>query len=390
MPKSSQVLLSLSESKTVAISDKVRQMKLEGISVISLSNGEPDFDTEPAVCEAGIEAIRAGETHYGDSRGLPVMRKAVADKFRRENAIEYDPDREVIVTASGKLALYISLLSILDPGDEVLILEPAWVSYNALVTLVGGVPVPVALDPADDFTLTREALEGAATPKTKAVIFNSPNNPSGRVCDEQEIAALCDFARERDLWVISDEIYEHLIYDGKKNISPASRPGMRERCITVNGMSKAYAMTGWRLGFIGSPMPHAAQVLKAQQHVITCAPGFCQVAGAAALNGSKEYLAAMVAEYDKRRKAAAAALNAMPGVRCPMPGGAFYLMPEINFRGYDSWQLTEYLLEKARVAVTPGQAFASRAVRNVRMAYATSMEEILLAMERIGEALAKG
>jgi len=390
VPKSSRVLASLTESKTVAISDKVRQMKLEGIPVISLSNGEPDFGTEPAVCEAAIEAIRAGETHYGDSRGLPVMRKAVVAKFLRENNIVYDPDREIVVTASGKLALYISLLSILDPGDEVLILEPAWVSYSALVTLLGGVPVPVALDPADDFTLTREALQSAVSARTKAVILNSPNNPSGRVLDGDEMSALCGLVRERDLWLISDEIYEHLIYDGKKNISPASLPGMREHCITVNGMSKAYAMTGWRVGYIGSPMPHAAEVLKAQQHVITCAPGFVQVAAAAALNGPQDYLASMVGEYDQRRKAAVKALSAMPGVRCPMPSGAFYLLPEIDFRGYDSWQLADFLLEKARVAVTPGQAFAARAVRNVRMSYATGMDEILVAMDRIAEALAAG
>ena len=390
MPRWSRILDAVSESKTVAISDKARQLQQAGISVVNLGGGDPDFDTPVAIAKAGIAAIEAGRTHYVDSRGLPELRKAISAKFQRENSLDYNADTEIIATASGKLALYIALMGIVEPGDDVLVIEPAWVSYAPLITLLGGTPVPVVLDPADNFTLTREAPEAAVTPKTKAVLLNSPNNPCGRVVTEAELAVLRDCILAHDLWLISDEIYEHLIYDGKKHISPATLPGLRERCITLNGMSKAYAMTGWRLGYLGAPAPLAAQLLKAQQHVITCAAGFVQMAGVEALNGSQDCVATMLAEYDKRRIAVSKALNAIPGVRCPMPEGAFYLFPEIDFRGYDSWQLAEFLLDEARVAVTPGQAFAAKATKCVRMTFATSMENLLTAAERIKEALAKG
>jgi aspartate aminotransferase len=390
MPRWSRILDAVTESKTVAISDKARQMQQEGIDVINLGGGDPNFDTPLHIADAGIAAIRKGVTHYVASQGMPEFRRAIAGKFQRENGLAYDPNKEIIATASGKLALYIALMSIVDPGDEVLIIEPAWVSYIPLVSLLGGVPVPVPLDPADDFTLTEKAVAAAVTPKTKAILTNSPNNPSGRVLREEELAVLRDAAVAHDLWLVSDEIYEHLIYDGRRHISPAALPDMRERCIVVNGVSKAYAMTGWRLGYLGAPAALAEQILKAQQHVITCAASFAQVAGTEALNGSQDCVAAMREEYDARRVKVSDALNAIPGVRCPRPEGAFYLFPEIDFRGYDSWQLAGFLLDKARVAVTPGQAFASKAVRNVRMTFATSMENLMNAAQRIKEALANG
>jgi aspartate aminotransferase len=390
MPQWSHLLDAVSESKTVAISDKARQLQQSGIPVVNLGGGDPDFNTPEHISKAGIAAIQSGQTHYVDSRGIPQLRRAIADKFKRENNLVYDPDKEIIATASGKLALYIALMGIVNPGDEVLVIEPAWVSYAPLITLLGGKPVPVQLDPADNFTLTKDALNMALTPKTRAVLVNSPNNPCGRVLTEKEFAALAEVVLARDLWLLSDEIYEHLIYDGKKHCSPATLPGLRERCITVNGMSKAYAMTGWRLGYLGAPAKLAAQILKAQQHVITCASAFIQAAGVEALNGPQECIAIMRAEYDRRRTTAAKALNAIPGVKCPLPEGAFYLFPEIDFRGYDSWQLAEFLLDEARVAATPGQAFAAKAVRNVRMTYATSMDNLMTAVECIKEALTRG
>jgi aspartate aminotransferase len=390
MPHWSRILDGVTESKTVAISDKARQMQQNGIDVINLGGGDPNFDTPLAIAEAGITAIRKGATHYVSSQGIPEFRRAIADKFQRENGLDYDPNKEIIATASGKLALYIALMSIVNPGDEILVIEPAWVSYIPLITLLGGVPVPVALDPADGFTLTSQAMEAAITPKTKALIVNSPNNPSGRVLREDELAVLCDKAIAHDLWVASDEIYEHLIYDDRRHVSPAGLPGMRERCIVINGMSKAYAMTGWRLGYLAAPATLAEQILKVQQHVITCAASFAQIAGIEALDGSQDCVTAMREEYDQRRVKVSEALNAIPGVRCPLPEGAFYLFPEIDFRGYDSWQLADFLLENARIAVTPGQAFASKAVRNVRMTFATSMKNLMTAAQRIKEALANG
>ncbi len=390
MPQWSRILDMVSESKTVAISDKARQLQQSGVSVVNLGGGDPDFNTPEHISQAGIAAIQSGQTHYVDSRGIPQLRAAIADKFKRENNLTYNPDKEIIATASGKLALYIALMGIVNPGDDVLVIEPAWVSYAPLITLLGGNPVPVQLDPADNFTLTKAALEAALTPKTRAVLVNSPNNPCGRVMTEAEFAVLRDVVLARDLWVLSDEIYEHLIYDGRKHISPATLPSLFERCITINGMSKAYAMTGWRLGYLGAPAPLAAQILKAQQHVITCASAFIQAAGVAALSGPQECVATMRAEYDRRRTTVAAALNAIPGVKCPLPEGAFYLFPEIDYKGYDSWQLAEFLLDKARVAATPGQAFAAKAVRCVRMTYATSMDNLMTAVERIKEAMSKG
>ncbi len=390
MPRWSRTLDAVTESKTVAISDKARQMQQSGIDVINLGGGDPNFDTPAAITEAGIAAIRKGMTHYVASRGIPEFRRAIADKLQRENGLAYSPDKEIIATASGKLALYIALMGIIDPGDEILIIEPAWVSYVPMVTLLGGVAVPVALDPSDNFTLTKEALEAVVTPKTKAILANYPNNPCGRVIRQEELQALRDVAVGHDLWVLSDEIYEHLIYDGRKHISPATLPGMRERCIVINGMSKAYAMTGWRLGYLATHEALCDQILKAQQHVITCATSFAQVAGTEALNGPQDCVEMMRKEYDARRVKVAAALNAIPGVTCPEPEGAFYLFPEIDFRGYDSWQLADFILDEAKVAVTPGQAFASKAVKNVRMTFATSMENLLGAAERIKKALANG
>jgi aspartate aminotransferase len=390
MPRWSRILEAVTESKTVAISDKARQLQQSGIDVINLGGGDPNFDTPQGIAEAGITAIKKGGTHYVASQGIPELRHAIAGKFLRENGLTYDPNREIIATASGKLALYIALMSVVDPGDEVLIIEPAWVSYVPLVTLLGGVAVLVSLDPADNFTLTKKAIEAVITPKTKAILSNSPNNPCGRVLREDELAVLRDAAIAHDLWLVSDEIYEHLIYDGRRHISPATLPGMRERCVVINGVSKAYAMTGWRLGYLGAPAALAEQILKAQQHVITCAASFTQVAGTEALNGPQDCVAAMCAEYDQRRVKLCDVLNAIPGVHCPRPEGAFYIFPEIDFRGYDSWQLAGFLLDRAGVAVTPGQAFASKAVRNVRMTFATSMENLMNAAQRIKETLANG
>lgn len=387
MPTYSSLLESIKPSGTVAVSDKFRQLQQDGVFAINLGGGDPNFPTPAHIAKAGIDAINSGQTHYVASRGLPATRQAVADKFKRENGLTYNPDKEIIVTASGKLALYLTFLGIVNPGDEVLIIEPAWVSYVPIVELVGGTPVAVPLSPENNFTLTKEILKAAVTPKTKAVLLNSPNNPSGRVINAKEMEALCQVAIEHDLWVVSDEMYEHLMFDNNKHLSPASYPGMWERCITVNGFSKAYAMTGWRLGYLGAPAGLVTQILKGQQHIINCAPSFAQIAGAEALNGPQDCVAQMLAEYDKRRVAMVKALNEIPGVRCPDPEGAFYLFPEISFRGYDSWQLTDYLLDTAHVCVIPGQTFGSKAVHNVRMTFAKSMDDLMKGAELIAKAL---
>ena len=388
MPDFSRKIGALAGSSTVAISDRARQLQQQGVNVVNLGGGDPDFDTPAHIADAGVKAIRSGQTHYVASQGIPALRQAVAEKLLRENGLSYDPAKEIIATASGKLALYIALESLLDPDDEVLYLEPAWVSYRPLISLVGGRPVAVPLSPSENFAVRAEQMEKKVTPRTKAILINSPNNPTGRVLTEQELQAIRDVAVKHDLWVVGDEIYEHLVYDEHRYVSIATLPDMRERTVVVNGMSKAYAMTGWRLGYLAAPAALTEQILKVQQHVVTCATSFGQVAAAAALQGSQDCVETMRQEYDRRRRRISEALNAIPGVRCPLPEGAFYLFPEIDYKGYDSWQLAEYLISEAHVAVTPGQAFGESARKNIRLTYATSMENLTEAVERIKRALA--
>ncbi len=387
MPNFSQKIEALKGSSTVAISDRARSLQQQGVNVVNLGGGDPDFDTPRHIVDAGVEAIRGGQTHYVASQGIPAFRKAIAEKLSRENGLSYDPDREIVATASGKLALYIALESLLDPRDEVLYLEPAWVSYRPLIELVGGCPVAVSLSPADNFAVRSTLLERKITPRTKAILINSPNNPTGRVLGPEELQVIREVALKHDLWVVSDEIYEHLVYDGHRHVSFATLPEMRDRTVVVNGMSKAYAMTGWRIGYLAAPSVLSEQILKVQQHVVTCAASFGQIAATEALQGPQDCVKTMRQEYDKRRRRIAEALNSIPGVRCPLPEGAFYFFPEVDYRDYDSWQIAEYLISEAHVAVTPGQAFGEAARKNIRLTYATSMANLLEAVERMRRAL---
>ena len=387
MPNFSQKIEALKGSSTVAISDRARALQQQGVNVVNLGGGDPDFDTPRHIVDAGVEAIRGGQTHYVASQGIPAFRKAIAEKLSRENGLSYDPDREIVATASGKLALYIALESLLDPRDEVLYLEPAWVSYRPLIELIGGCPVAVSLSPADNFAVRSTLLERKISPRTKAILINSPNNPTGRVLGPEELQVIREVALKHDLWVVSDEIYEHLVYDGHRHVSIATLPEMRDRTVVVNGMSKAYAMTGWRIGYLAAPSILSEQILKVQQHVVTCAASFGQIAATEALQGPQDCVKTMRQEYDKRRRRIAEALNSIPGVRCPLPEGAFYFFPEVDYRDYDSWQIAEYLISEAHVAVTPGQAFGEAARKNIRLTYATSMANLLEAVERMRRAL---
>lgn len=387
MPNFSQKIGALKGSSTVAISDRARSLQQQGVNVVNLGGGDPNFDTPRHIVDAGVEAIRGGQTHYVASQGIPAFRKAIAEKLSRENGLSYDPDREIVATASGKLALYIALESLLDPRDEVLYLEPAWVSYRPLIELIGGCPVAVSLSPADNFAVRSTLLERKISPRTKAILINSPNNPTGRVLGPEELQVIREVALKHDLWVVSDEIYEHLVYDGHRHVSIATLPEMRDRTVVVNGMSKAYAMTGWRIGYLAAPSVLSEQILKVQQHVVTCAASFGQIAATEALQGPQDCVKTMRQEYDKRRRRIAEALNSIPGVRCPLPEGAFYFFPEVDYRDYDSWQIAEYLISEAHVAVTPGQAFGEAARKNIRLTYATSMANLLEAVERMRRAL---
>ena len=377
----------LCESATVAVNDKARELKQNGVEVVNLGGGDPDFATPGHIISSAINAINSGFTHYVASKGIPEFRKAISAKFARDNQAEYDPDSEIIVTAGGKMALFIALAAIVEPGDEVIYFDPAWVSYEPLIRILGAIPVDVPLHQEDNFELNRDELKRRISPRTKAMIVNSPNNPTGRVLTLDELKSLAHVAGENNIWVLSDEIYESIIFDGHKHISPASLPEIKDLTITINGMSKAYAMTGWRLGYLGAPAPLCEQILKIQSHVVTCASSFSQIAGVAALESSQHCVEEMVKEYDRRRRFMVDALNAIPGVDCPLPEGAFYLFPRVDYQGMDSNELAKYLIEKANVAVTPGVAFGDMGRQNIRLHFATSMDDLQQAIAHIAEAI---
>lgn len=383
----SSIVRAVSGSSTVAISDRARQLQQEGISVINLGSGDPDFATPQYIKDAAIKSMESDFTHYVDSKGIPQIRKAIAEKYQQEQGLTYDFNKEIIVTASGKVALYIALTAIVDPGDEVLIFEPAWVSYRPIVQLLQGISVGVPLKFDDNFLISEEIIEKFVTKKTRAIIVNSPSNPTGRILSEAELSSIAKMAKKYDLWVITDDIYEKIIYDGGTHKTLASLPEMKERTIVVNGMSKAYAMTGWRLGYLAGPANIMKEILKVQQHSVTCAASFTQIGGLAALEGGNEAIDLMVSEYDKRRREITATLNRIPGVQCPLPEGAFYFFPRVDYKGMTSLELAKYLLDDAHVAVTPGIAFGEAGEGCIRLTYATSLSNLREAVKRIEQAL---
>jgi aspartate aminotransferase len=377
----------LAPSPTLAVSDRARQLKAQGIDVIDLGGGDPDFITPEHIRAAAIEAMNAGETHYVASAGIPALRKAIADKLRADNGIEVDPNGGVIVTPGGKQALFEAALAFVETGVDVMIPEPAWVSYGPMVELAGGTVVPVPLDPDDSWRLTSEALAEAWTRATRILLINSPNNPTGRVFDDAELGAIAAFAQERDLLVFSDEMYEKILYDGQKHTSIATLPGMAERTLVFNGLSKAYAMTGWRLGYVAGPGSFLQQIEKVHSHSVTCATSFVQRAGVVALNGPQEFISQMVSAWDRRRRNLAERLSAINGISCPLVEGAFYAFADIRGTGMSSTQAAELFLQEAHVAMTPGVAFGAAGEGHVRLSFATSDELLAAAADRIGQVL---
>jgi aspartate aminotransferase len=377
----------LAPSPTLAVSDRARQLKAEGIDVVDLGGGDPDFITPEHIRAAATEAMNSGDTHYVASAGIPSLRKAIADKLRSDNGIEVDPNGGVIVTPGAKQALFEATLTFVEAGIDVLIPEPAWVSYGPMVELAGGTAVPVPLDPEDNWRLTSQALAAAWTPATRVLLINSPNNPTGRVLDQAELAAIATFAQERDLLVFSDEMYEKILYDRQRHTSIATLPGMAERTLVFNGLSKAYAMTGWRLGYVAGPQPYLQQIEKVHSHSVTCATSFVQKAGVVALNGPQEFIGQMVSAWDRRRRHLAERLNAVNGVSCPLVEGAFYAFADIRGTGMTSSQAADRFLQEAHVAVTPGLAFGAAGEGHVRLSFATSDDLLDVAADRIGEVL---
>ncbi len=375
-------------SATLQITAKAKAMKAQGIDIVGLGAGEPDFDTPEHIKTALYEAVKSGFVYYTPTPGIMDLRKAVAEKMELDNGVKYSPEKEVIVTPGAKQALFEAVGAIAEPGDEILCSDPFWVSYEPMIQLAGGKAVFVPTYEKEDFRLSPEAVRERITPKTKAIIINSPNNPTGAVLDKDELEAIAEICVERDLIAISDEIYEKIIYDGR-HYSIASFPGMRDRTVTVNGFSKAYSMTGWRLGYAAGPQALIEAMNRIQEHSVSCATSFVQKAGVVALKSSQDSVAAMVKEFRRRRDALMKLLGEIDGVTCSRPRGAFYAFPNFSAYGKDSFKLASFLLEEARVAVIPGAAFGSQGEGYLRISYATSMENIAKGVERIKEALEK-
>jgi len=372
----------LRPSPTLAVSDRARALRQQGIDVIDLGGGDPDFPTPTHICQAAADAMFRGETHYVASAGIPELRRAIARKLQAENRISVTPD-EIIVTPGGKAALFVSILALVGPGDDVLMFDPGWVSYEPMVIMAGARCLHVPLLPEENYRITREAIEAVLTPQTRLMIVNSPNNPTGRVLTREEAEAIVAVAQEHDIVVISDEIYEKIIYDGHEHLSLAAFPGMAERTLTVNGFSKAYAMTGWRLGYVAGPAPLIRQIMKVHSHSATCATSFAQWGGVAALEGPQDVIDAMVAAWDRRRRFVTERLNAIPGFRCPLPEGAFYAFPDVSGTGLSGQEVAQKLIEEAYVGVTPGDAFGASGSGCIRLSFATADELLERALDRI-------
>jgi aspartate aminotransferase len=373
-------------SPTIAVSDKARVLKSQGIDVVDLGGGDPDFITPEHVRKAAADAMNAGDTHYVASVGTPPLRKAIAAKLKNDNGLEYDP-AEIIVTPGGKHALFEAMMATVEPGVDVMVLEPAWVSYAPMVEMAGGSVVHVGLDSKDNFRVTRDLLESHVTPRTRGILINSPSNPTGRVLDESEFEAIAGLARDHDLLVYTDEMYEKILYDGHRHISIATLPGMFERTLTFNGLSKAYAMTGWRIGYVAGPKTFIDEIAKVHSHSVTHATSFAMAGGVAALTGPQDFIGEMVQAWDRRRRNVAAGLSAIRGIDCPLVEGAFYAFPDISGTGMNSLDFSDLILREAHVAVVPGTAFGDAGEGHIRLSFATSDEQLDKAVERIGTVL---
>ncbi len=379
--KISRHAASLSPSLTLAIDSKAKQMKAEGQDVVGFGAGEPDFDTPQHIKDAAAKALAAGFTKYTPANGILELRQAIADKFQRENGLTYQPS-QIIVSCGGKHSCFNVIMSTCEEGDEVIIPSPYWLSYPEMVKMAGAKPVIVTTTDATEFKLTPEALRAAITSKTRLLVFNSPSNPTGTVYTPDEVKAIGDVCVEKGVMIMSDEIYEHLLYDGAVHKSVASFSKAHfEHTIVVHGFAKAWSMTGWRLGWCAAPDPIAKAINAIQSHSTSNPTSFAQKGAVAALTGPQDHLPKWLAEFDKRRQYAWQKLNSIPGIQCVNAKGAFYLFPKIKDTGLKSTEFCAKLLEQEKVAAVPGIAFG--ADDYIRISYATSMANIQKGLDRI-------
>ena len=391
-------LKTLAPSSTLAVQAKAKELRARGIDVISFGAGEPDFDTPRRIKDAAVEAMQRGQTKYTEVGGVPELRAAVCAKLKRDNGLDYEP-ADILVSVGAKHTLFNLVMALINPGDEVLVPSPYWVSYPEQVRLLGGVPVAVPTREATGFDLDPARLAAAVTPRTKLIVLNSPNNPTGAVFTPGALAAVARLAVERDLWVVSDECYEALTFEGRHASIASLGPEVKARTIVVNTCSKAYAMTGWRIGYAAGPRALIRAMTDVQSQMTSNPSSIAQWAAVEALTGPQDEVAKMAGEFDRRRRLIIDGLNALPGVRCVMPRGAFYAFPNVSGLFGRTWpkadgavslgsslDATAFLLEEARVAVVPGRDFGSDA--HVRLSYATSDALIGEGLARMAAALA--
>lgn len=365
---------------------EVDKLKAQGIDIVSLGIGEPDFDTPAHIIDAMAEAARRGATHYTNNKGIIQLREAICKKLQVDNELEYDLE-EIICTVGVSEGVFIALSSFLNPGDEVLVPDPAWLNYTHVPTMNGAKPVGYSLLEENEFQIDVTELEEKVTDKTRILVVLDPSNPTGSIQTYDTLKKVAEFASKHDLLVVSDEIYEKIIYDENKHFSIAAFPGMRERTIVLNGFAKAYAMTGWRIGYVAAPADLIQVMNRMHMYCVTHSPSMVQWGALAALTGSQEPVAQMVAEFKKRRDFMVKALNEIRGLSCLNPGGAFYIFLNNEESGMSCEDFTTFLLQKGNVAVVPGTAFGEFGSGHVRISYATSMENLEKAAMRIEKAM---
>jgi len=387
-------VLKISPSATIAVEAKANELKSKGIDIISFAEGEPDFDTPENIKDSAIQAIQEGFTKYTAVAGIEKLKEAICIKLKRDNHIEYDPS-QIIVSNGAKQALYNAFMAICDQGDEFLLPTPCYVSFAEQIKLAGGTPVLVPTKEENHFRVTLEELKSKYNPKVKGLLLNSPNNPSGAVCEKEELNQIADFLVDKGIWVITDEIYENIIYDNNEHISIASlNPEIKKQTITINGVSKSYAMTGWRVGYAAGPREIISAMTKFQGHVTGNVNSIAQKAAIEALKGSQKMIKVMLKEYICRREYMVKKLNLING--CNNPDGAFYVFPNISklygahFKDKivnNEADVVNYILNEARVAVVPGEAF--ECPDHIRLCFAISMKNIKEGLNRIENAISK-
>ncbi len=377
----------LREEGAYAVLAQAQALEAQGREIIHLEIGQPDFQTFANISVAGIRAITTGQTRYNPPAGVPTLRAAIAQDAGARRGVTFSP-QQVVIGPGAKPLIYFPVMALVEPGDEVIYPDPGFPSYRAIIQLAGGIPVPVPLLEEKGFSFDLEAFDASLSPKTRLIILNSPSNPTGGIIPPADLAHILRAAERLDCWVLSDEIYMRLVYGDEPAVSFAALPTAMKRTIIMDGFSKTYAMTGWRLGFGIMPEPLAEKVGLLLTHSVGCTATFTQIAGVEALTGPQEQAEAVRVEYQHRRDLIVSGLNAIPGVTCQTPQGAFYVFPNIKRYGLSSDEMAAYLLNTAGVAVLPGTAFGQYGEGYLRLCYSNSSEQIALALERIAAALA--